>query len=156
MIILAIMFALVALFVSRTFGARDPHWFREVGQRIDRGLVGTPMRGLGPVVERHARRVNVNPALVAAIAGPESTFGRYNRGSFNAFGWGPGIDFASWSDAFSTVSRGLRRMYLDRWHARNVFDIGRYYCPGCSSWPYRVVGAMGRFHLGTGIHYPWG
>jgi hypothetical protein len=63
--------------------------------------------------------------LVAAIAGVESTFGKHVPGgtdprysSYNAWGWGvygtQAIYFKSWKEGIYTVSRGLRKNYVNK------------------------------------------
>jgi hypothetical protein len=155
LVVLIALFVAVALYSTRALGTAKP-WPREVARRIDRGLSGTPMSGLGRSLEVASRRVNVNPALLAGIAGVESSFGEANSGSYNPFGWGPGIDFASWPHAFSSVANGIRSRYINLWGARNLWDLGRNYCPGCSTWPGKVASFMGRFRLGLALDYPDG
>ena len=61
--------------------------------------------------------------LVPAIAGTESTFGKFVPGgtnsaysSYNAWGWGvygtQAIYFRSWKDGIYTLSEGLKRNYI--------------------------------------------
>ncbi len=64
--------------------------------------------------------------LVAAIAGVESTFGKFVPGasntpynSYNAWGWGASspdkaIYFKSWREGIFTVSEGLKKNYIDK------------------------------------------
>ncbi len=85
-----------------------------------------------------------NWAMVAAIAGVESTFGkRIPRGSYNAWGWGiptgarPGIGFDGWEDGIETVAKGLRTRYIDR-GADTLPKIGRIYAPPSTTWAGKV------------------
>lgn len=68
---------------------------------------------------------NLDYKLVAAIAGVESTFGKFMPGgvnpnytSYNAWGWGvygnQAIYFKSFREGIFTVSAGLRKNYLNR------------------------------------------
>lgn len=50
--------------------ANDP-----IISRLNRGLVGTPMAGLGKTLRDIGRRYNVSPFFMAAAAGTESSFG---------------------------------------------------------------------------------
>lgn len=56
--------------------------------------------------------------LLPAIAGVESTFGKFIPGGYNAWGWGvygnQVIYFNSWREGMFTVSAGLRKNYLNR------------------------------------------
>lgn len=61
---------------------------------------------------------NLDWKLLPAIAGVESTFGKFIPGGYNAWGWGvygnQAIYFDSWREGMFTVSAGLRKNYLDR------------------------------------------
>lgn len=66
--------------------------------------------------------------LVLSIAGVESTFckaGQFNPQTYNCFGYGPGIPFDSYKEAFDTVSRTLARNY----DTSSLETIGRKYNP---------------------------
>lgn len=56
--------------------------------------------------------------MLPAIAGVESTFGKFIPGGYNAWGWGvygtQAIYFNSWKDAIFTIAKGLRENYLDK------------------------------------------
>lgn len=80
-----------------------------------------------------ADRLGLDWKLVAAIAGVESTFGKYvPRNSYNGWGWGiftgasDGIHFASWNNGITTVSEGLKYHYIDK-GATTIEQIGRKY-----------------------------
>jgi len=57
----------------------------------------------------------INCYLLPAIAGVESTFGRYILPySFNPFGWGGGqIVFKNWEEAIEKVGFGIKKNYID-------------------------------------------
>jgi hypothetical protein len=80
-----------------------------------------------------ADRLGLDWKLVAAIAGVESTFGKFiPRNSYNGWGWGiftgasDGIHFKDWRDGITTVSEGLRYRYIDK-GATSIEQIGRIY-----------------------------
>ncbi|MDP3988264.1 MAG: hypothetical protein Q8P80_03915 [Candidatus Levybacteria bacterium] len=80
--------------------------------------------------------------LVASISGVESTFGHqipYN--SYNAWGWGiygdNMITFQSYDEAIKTISKSLRKDYMDSWGAQDVYQIGRIYAAS-PTWAQRV------------------
>lgn len=75
---------------------------------------GSPMAGLGSIYAAAGKKYGVDPRLPAAISIAESSGGKSLYGSFNAWGWGPGNSFTSWADGINTVTRGLRRGYLDQ------------------------------------------
>jgi hypothetical protein len=79
-----------------------------------------------------ADNYNIDYRLLPAIAGVESWFGtRYPRNTYN--GWGYGIYgthmtyFKSWDDAIHTISKDIREKYMDKWGAKNVYEIGSRY-----------------------------
>lgn len=65
-----------------------------------------------------AKEYNLDWKLLPAIAGVESTFGKFIPGGYNAYGWGvygtQAIYFTSWTDGIYTVAKGLRENYLDK------------------------------------------
>lgn len=104
-----------------------------VVKRLNAGLAGYPLGGYGAVFEREGWEHNINPYMVAAIAGKESTFGKALCGH-NPFGWSPYCQFSSFEQAIAVVTRGLRENYLNRWHLYTVSAIGHTYCVPPDSW----------------------
>jgi len=105
--------------------------------RLNRGLVGTPMEGLGAAYEEAGRLNDVSPYLLAAASGTESSFGVSACGSYNAWGlgncsgssWVP--SFASWSEAIHWYAVYLRRTWPS---ARTTYDFTHpnyAACPPC-------------------------
>lgn len=88
----------------------------------------SPLAGLGGVFVAAGARHGVDPRLLVAIAGAESSFGKQQSGAFNAWGWGPGIDFASYPAAIDAIARGLRTGYLDEGR-RSIQAIGAKWAP---------------------------
>jgi hypothetical protein len=88
-------------------------------QQIDLYLMGkaSPMAGTGALFIEAGQRYGMDPRLVVAISGAESSFGQQTCGAYNAWGWGcpnsPG-QFASWGDGIDRVARGLRTGYLNQ------------------------------------------
>jgi hypothetical protein len=94
----------------------------------------------------YADKYNLDWRLVAAISGLESGFGQaIPSNSYN--GWGFGVYgsnvryFNSWSDGIETVSQSLRKDYMDKWGASNVYQIGSIYAAS-PTWAVRVDGFM--------------
>lgn len=83
---------------------------------------------------------NLDWKLVPAIAGVESTFGKFIPGGYNGWGWGvygtQAIFFNSWRDAIFTVSKGLRENYLDRGY-NNPYSMNKIYAAS-PTWGSRV------------------
>lgn len=103
----------------------------------------SPLAEKAAVFVAEADKNNIDWRLVAAISGVESTFGHqipYN--SYNGWGWGIYGDnthsFESWEDGISTISKGLRENYMDKWGAgEDVYAIGRIYAAS-PTWAQRV------------------
>ena len=106
---------------------------------------------LSPFAEKFveiADKYNLDWKLVAAISGVESTFGQQiPNNSFNGWGWGiygdNMIRFSSWNEGIETVSEGLRTNYIDKWGAKDVYEIGRIYAAS-PTWAQRVEYFMNR------------
>lgn len=79
--------------------------------------------------------------LVPAIAGVESTFGKFTPGGFNGWGWGvygtQALYFNSWRDGIFTVSKGLRENYINK-GLTDPYSMNRVYATS-SSWGYKVT-----------------
>lgn len=88
-----------------------------------------------------AKTYNLDWKLVPAIAGVESTFGKFIPGGYNAWGWGvygnQAIFFNSWSEAIFTISKGLRENYIDKGYA-DPFSMNKIYAAS-PSWGSRVA-----------------
>ncbi len=76
--------------------------------------------------------------LLPAIAGLESTFGRFvYPQSFNPFGWGGGyVMFRDWNESIEAVGKGIREHYLNK-GAKTEDEIGIIYSES-STWAQRV------------------
>ncbi len=77
-----------------------------------------------------AKTYNLDWKLVPAIAGVESTFGKFIPGGYNAWGWGvygdQAIYFSSWREAIFTISKGLRENYFNK-GLTEPYSINRVY-----------------------------
>lgn len=92
---------------------------------------GSPMVGQGAAFMASGQRWRVDPRLLVAIAGAESSFGQITCGPHNAWGWAcpnDPADFATWAAGIDTVTKGLRRYYLDEGRT-SVSLIQQKYCP---------------------------
>lgn len=101
----------------------------------------SPMIGLGPTLVAAGYQYRINPDLVIAISGVESTFGRYNANAFNAWGrkakGGGYAGFASWEDSVVNQTQYLRTEYYDK-GLTTLVGIGSKYAPGNGRWPAKV------------------
>lgn len=77
-----------------------------------------------------ARVYNLDWKMLPAIAGVESTFGKFTPGGYNGWGWGvygtQAIYFKSWKQAIFTVASGLRENYLNK-GLTEPYSINRVY-----------------------------
>lgn len=110
---------------------------REFLEKYDSPL--TPFAGTFVEI---ADKYSLDWKMVAAISGVESTFGhQIPYESFNGWGWGiygdNMIRFSSWKEGIETVSHGLRTNYIDKWGAKDVYEIGRFYAAS-PTWAQRV------------------
>ena len=117
-------------------------------------LYGSPMAGTGGAFVAAGQAYGVDPAFLVAIAGAESSFGRYlySQGGdqciFNAFNWfygptWPQSDFASWDEAIARVAAGLGGDLYFGAGLYSVDAIAPRYCPdGTANWISNVSSFM--------------
>ena len=69
----------------------------------------SPLTGLGAVFVTRSRSVGLDPRFLVAVSGAETSFGTYgpSQSIHNPFGMGPGIVYATWSDAIAAAARNL-------------------------------------------------
>lgn len=83
----------------------------DAAARIDAYLAskGSPLAGLGATFVAEAGRVGLDPRMLVAITGAETSFGTYGPSQliFNPFGLGPGMRFARWEDAIQRAAQNL-------------------------------------------------
>lgn len=128
-------------------------------KRLDRYLAGTPMAGLGSVLDHQGHLHNISPYFVAAVAGKESSFGAATCSNNPRNVWGLGACgrawnppyFRSWTQAINYFVRFVK----SRWpSASNPYHFGGY-CSGCeSSWAAGVSGFM--FDMGASHRVTYG
>ncbi len=96
-----------------------------IAEALDRYLAdkGSSLAGQGSALVESGRRWDVDPRLVVAIAGAESTFGTRLCAEYNAWNWFykdtsncSANAFTSWKEGIERATRGLRQLYLDRDH----------------------------------------
>lgn len=103
-----------------------------VASRIDAYLRkhGSPLAGLGSAFVAAGKQHGVDPLLLVAFTGAETSFGAYGPSQRikNPFGWGPGKEFPDYKTAINTVASGLRRYYLDE-GLKTIDQIGAKWAP---------------------------
>lgn len=106
----------------------------------------SPLEDYADVFVVKADKYNLDWKMVASISGVESWFGQqlpYN--SHNA--WGYGIygtnsrSFASYGEAIEVISKSLREDYMDKWGAKDVYQIGGFYAAD-PAWAQKVTHFM--------------
>ena len=112
----------------------------------------SPMAGMGSVFSTYGHDYNVDPRLVVAIAGAETTFGQHQCTANNAWNWFhrqtcQASAFATYQDGAEHVTRFLRRSYLNRGY--DTIELIRYkYCAsGCDHWIPLVTAFHGEMPL---------
>ena len=130
----------------------------QTARTLNRALAATPMAGTGWKLEQTGHRWKIHPALIAAIAGTESSFGRVpcRNDRFNSYGlasctnsW-PVPRFRSWAHSFQFMGKFLS----ERWpRARTPFDYRGYAaCSDC--WGRKTAYWMKWLGFGSSVRYP--
>lgn len=131
----------------------------DVARQLNANLAGTPMAGLGYILEAEGHRGNVHPAFIAAAAGLESAWGRIPCRGNELNVWGLGScdrawqvpHFRSWRHAIRYYARFIRQ----RWpSARTPYDLPGYCECGSASWGSRVAWNMDRLGFAPQVRYP--
>lgn len=102
--------------------------------------VRSPMEGYAEHIIASSNAHGVDPRLVIAIAGVESSFGKRCRG-FNAWGWGGGrARWGSWPDAIEGFTRSFADGYR---HRDNIRRLAQTYNPNTpDAWAGKVLYLM--------------
>jgi hypothetical protein len=84
-------------------------------------------------------KYNIDCYLLVSISGVESYFGKFiYPNSYNPFGWGGGlIMFDDWDNGIDSVSRGLKKNYIDKGYD-TISKINPIYCPPNATWAGKV------------------
>jgi len=109
--------------------------------QIDDFLKGknSPLAGIGAALSGYARDYDIDPRLVVAIAGAETTFGQHQCTDNNAWNWFhrrtcPASAFTSYQEGAEHVTKFLRLSYLNRGYD-TIEQIRYKYCTsGCDNW----------------------
>jgi hypothetical protein len=118
-------------------------------------MAGTPMSGSGADLERIARRHNVSPYFVVAVAATESSIGiaacssnRYNAWGLSSCGSGWYVpQFRSWSEAYDFFARYVNRQWPGHstpWSFRDYADCSDCWARKVSYWMRELFGVPAR------------
>lgn len=101
------------------------------------GKQGSPLAGFGGTFVSAGQKAGVDPRLLVAISGGETSFGKTGNASgiHNAWGWGPGISFPDWETGINTIAQGLGKNYIGQ-GLTTIPQIGAKWAPvGASNDP---------------------
>lgn len=88
---------------------------------------GSPMAGYGRAFVSAGKTFNVDPFLVVAICGKESSWGKNCFLPFNAWGWGD-VAFTGWENAIFNYTRYFSEEYTSKGRTA-IAAIAPVYCP---------------------------
>lgn len=85
------------------------------------------------------RKWNIDPRLIMAIAGAETTFGKHLCAKNNAWNWFhkrtcKPSEFPSYEEGIQTVTKFMRRSYVQRGYNTIPLIRARYCAEGCDNW----------------------
>lgn len=109
------------------------------------------MAGIGADFSRAGQTYDVDPRLLIAISGAETTFGRHLCAANNAWNWFhrgscPPSTFPTFQEGLGTVTKFLRKSYINRGYNTIPRIRARYCATGCENWiplVTRFYGEMG-------------
>lgn len=121
--------ASAAILMPPTIGSATVAGDQTIAQAIDIYLIGmgSPMAGMGRAFVSAGNAFNVDPYLVVAISGKESSWGKHCFLPFNAWGWGD-VAFTDWENAIFNYSRMLNEEYTSKGRTA-ISAIAPIYCP---------------------------
>ncbi len=75
---------------------------------------GSPLAGLGNQFVQYGQQYGIDPRLIVAISGAETSFGGYGPSQkiHNPFGMGPGIQYPNYGSAIGAVAQNLAKNYF--------------------------------------------
>lgn len=99
----------------------------------------SPMSGIGASLVALGREYEVDPRLVVAISGAETTFGKHVCAENNAWNWFhhrtcPQSPFAGYQEGAERVTKFLRLSYLNQGYDSIELIQHKYCASGCANW----------------------
>ena len=97
------------------------------------------MAGIGAALDSLARKYNLDPRLIVAISGAETTFGKHICAENNAWNWFhrgscPPSTFVSYEEGLQHVTKFMRRSYLNKGYTTVPLIREKYCTSGCDNW----------------------
>jgi hypothetical protein len=140
----AVARVLFCVAVASIANTQEPAQLPQLPQQINQFLTAKhtptqPLAGLGGQFVTLGEQYGVDPRLVVAISGAESSFGAHVCTQSNAWNWFwegpcPKSPFDSWESGAKTVTHFLHKSYLLKGY-KTIPLIGAKYCAsGCEHW----------------------
>jgi len=142
--LLALAVAALTIAVLAPLSARADHGGKvkhshryQVAQKVNHGLQGTPLHGLGFVFEAAGWKFGLSPYFLAGASGTESSLGAAPCSGNPKNIWGLGAcgrawnepHFPTWKSAITYYAHFIKRLWP---HADTVYELHGY-CPPCGS-----------------------
>lgn len=132
--------------------------------RLNAYLAGTPMAGLGKVLDRQGRLHGVSPYFTVAVAAKESSHGHRSCSGNPKNVWGLGACGRAWSPPYFETWTQAVNFFVRFVKGRTRFTSGwpnavtpwgfSGYCDGCeASWATSVSWYMNRMGATTNVRY---
>lgn len=154
---MALIALTAALATSTIAQAQDSPWRAKqrahVAAKLDRGLAGTPLRGLGRLLEDVGYRYHLHPAFIAAAAGTESSYGAVPccGQKYNLWGYYGMRMVSSWREAFTVYAQFIKSHWP---RARTPWDLPGYCGCGTTAWGNATSRFMARLGFKATLRYP--
>ena len=93
----------------------------------------SPMAPYAKAIVKAGKRHGVDPRLVVAISGTESSFGRFHKG-YNAWGWDAPRGLTRWGSWEESID-AYTRLFATGYRNHDPRVIGPRYAPFAPNWP---------------------
>ena len=116
----------------------------------------SPLADYVPAIMRSANKYRIDPRLIVAISGGETSFATNGNGpsAYNAWGIGPGRRYNSWQDGIDAAAKLLRQSYVGQ-GLHSIEAIQRKWAPvGAGNDPSNLnsnwIRTIGQFYTDLG------